>query len=107
MQGYYKRHEDYFPTLERKRIGCFKAPVILSTYLLQLSSSSEGLLYFPPPEGFSGPIDDVVQFAFSAKIEGQFVSCSITVQNVGENMQFPLFQMLLFIIEVITFKFQS
>ena len=42
--------------------------------LIDLSSpKSEGLAYHPPPSGFDGPTDDVVQFAFSAKTEGKAV----------------------------------
>ena len=70
-QGYYKRHEDYMPILQWNFTGCFRAPVLLPPLLVQLSSPlSQNLVYHPPPDGFNGPTDDIVQFAFSAKIGG-------------------------------------
>jgi collagen beta-1,O-galactosyltransferase len=69
-RGYYKRHEDYIPILRRNFTGCFRAPVLLPPLLIDLSApKSKGLVYHPPPSGFNGPPDDVVQFAFSAKTE--------------------------------------
>lgn len=71
MQGYYRRHEDYLPILTRNFTGCFRAPVLTTAILIHLSSpKTQGLVYHPPPPGFNGPPDDIVQFAFSAKTEG-------------------------------------
>lgn len=73
-QGYYKRTPDYLPIYNRERVGCFQVPVVHSTVLIDLrsqrSDASRQLAYWPAPEGFKGPVDDVVQFAFSAKKEG-------------------------------------
>ena len=53
-------------------MGCFQVPVIHSTLLVDLrSEASRNLVYWPAPEGFTGPVDDVVHFAYSAKKEGQ------------------------------------
>ena len=74
-QGYYKRTQDYLPIYNRERVGCFQVPVVHSTMLIDLrsqrSDASRQLTYWPAPEGFKGPVDDVVQFAFSAKKEGE------------------------------------
>ena len=70
-QDYYKRSSEYVPTLHRERVGCFKMPVVHSTELIDLKwENTNNLLYWPQPDGFTGPVDDVVQFAFSAKKEG-------------------------------------
>jgi len=73
-QGYYKRTPDYLPTYTRERVGCFQVPVVHSTFLIDLrdqrSDASHRLAYWPAPEGFTGPVDDVVQFAYSARKEG-------------------------------------
>ena len=72
FQGYYKRSPEYIPTVHRKRVGCFKMPVVHSAVLIDLKmEGTNNLLYWPQPDGFTGPVDDVVQFAFSAKKEGQ------------------------------------
>ncbi|CAI8043596.1 Procollagen galactosyltransferase 1 [Geodia barretti] len=69
--GYYKRHEDYLPILQRNFTGCFRAPVLLPPLLIHLSSpQSQSLIYHPPLEGFNGPTDDIVHFAYSAKMGG-------------------------------------
>ena len=79
-QGYYKRTPEYLPTLHRKRVGCFKVPVVHSTVLIDLGTEeSKRLQYWPPPEGFNGPVDDIVQFAFSAKKEGESEARSVHV----------------------------
>ena len=71
---YYKRAPDYFPTLHRKRVGCFKVPVVHSTMLIDLQvDNSKRLQYWPQPDGFTGPVDDTVQFAYSAKKEGDYL----------------------------------
>ena len=74
-QGYYKRTPDYLPIYNRERVGCFQVPVVHSSMLIDLrsqrSDASHRLTYWPAPKGFKGPVDDVVQFAFSAKKEGE------------------------------------
>lgn len=36
------------------------------------TEGSKRLSVWPVPEGFTGPVDDVVQFAYSAKKEGWY-----------------------------------
>ena len=48
--------------------------MVHSTVLIDLGTEeSRRLQYWPPPEGFNGPVDDIVQFAFSAKKEGKSI----------------------------------
>ena len=60
------------PILQRNRTGSFRAPVVLAAVLIHLASpTTRGLVYHPAPAGFYGPVDDIVQFPFSAKTEGK------------------------------------
>ena len=60
------------PILQRNRTGSFRAPVVLAAVLVHLASpTTRGLVYHPAPAGFYGPVDDIVQFPFSAKTEGK------------------------------------
>ncbi|KAL5484486.1 hypothetical protein EMCRGX_G020997 [Ephydatia muelleri] len=69
--GYYKRTDDYIPIATRERLGCFKVAVVHSTYLVDLRTQhSTGLVFWPPAKGFHGPVDDVVQFAYSIRQQG-------------------------------------
>ena len=44
--------------------------MVYSTLLIDLRNpGSKFLNYYPPPEGFNGPVDDIIQFAYSAKRE--------------------------------------
>ena len=73
----------------REKEGCFQVPVVHSTVLVDLRKGvgpGEGLVdqlaYWPPAEGFTGPVDDILHFAFSAKtlgIASQTVTCSNAV----------------------------
>ena len=46
--------------------------MVQSTVLIDLKlENANRLQYWPKPDGFTGPVDDIVQFAFSAKKEGQ------------------------------------
>jgi len=72
LQGYYKRTEDYLPTLKRTKVGCLEVPVIYGTVLIDLRHTAiEGVAYWPAVEGFKGPADDVIHLAYSAKKEGK------------------------------------
>ncbi len=71
MQGYYLRTPDYLPILQRDMVGCFQVPVVHSSVLIDLQTpESRGLVYWPPHEGFDGPVDEVIQFTYSVKQNG-------------------------------------
>ena len=71
LQGYYKRTEDYMPIVTRTNVGHFKVPVVHSAFLIDMETpQSRGVAFWPLTEGFNGPPDDVVHFAYSAKTEG-------------------------------------
>ena len=54
--------------------------MVHSTVLIELKGeASQRLMYWPKPEGFNGPVDDIVQFAFSAKKEGVCVCVCVCV----------------------------
>ena len=70
IQDHYE-HNLSKPIVERVKIGCFPVPVVFGTVLIHLSSPySENLVYHPPHPRFVGRVNDVLQFAFSAQIEG-------------------------------------
>ncbi|KAK3739374.1 hypothetical protein QZH41_015762, partial [Actinostola sp. cb2023] len=69
--GYYKRTDDYFPLLNREITGCFELPMIHSTYLVDLRRNiTNHLVFYPPPTGYMGEIDDILIFAYSARSSG-------------------------------------
>lgn len=71
FQGNYEHDDLYMPIVQRDRVGCFSAPVVFGAVLIDLSSPySESLVYHPPHPKFIGPVNDVRQFAFSARSEG-------------------------------------
>ncbi|PRD30641.1 UNVERIFIED_CONTAM: Procollagen galactosyltransferase 1 [Trichonephila clavipes] len=68
-QGYYKRTDDYLPILEREQIGCFDVPMVHSAVLINLRHKNSLQLTFDPKkiDGYSGPVDDIIIFAHSAR----------------------------------------
>ncbi len=71
LQGYYKRTPDYIPILTWAKVGHFKVPVLYSAFLIDMTTpQARGVAFWPLAEGFTGPVDDVVHFAYSAKKEG-------------------------------------
>jgi collagen beta-1,O-galactosyltransferase len=71
FQGYYKRTDDYFPVLNRERKGCFEFPMIHSTYLIDIRQKiTSNLTYYPSPTDYTGEIDDILIFAYSARTSG-------------------------------------
>ena len=71
-QGYYRRTPEYIPTLDRTRVGCFRVPVVHSTMLIDLQTvASTQLSFWPSPAGYDGPLDDVIMFAYSARISSE------------------------------------
>ena len=84
LQGYYERDELYMPIVERKRKGCFQAPVVFATVLVHLSSPySENLVYHPPLPTFVGSVNAVLQFAYSSKREGMYIHYTYIKHSVA------------------------
>lgn len=68
-QGYYKRTPAYMPIRKEERRGCFTVPMVHSTYLLDLrKEASRQLAFYPPHSEYSWAIDDVIVFAYSARM---------------------------------------
>lgn len=71
-QGYYKRTPAYMPIRRRERLGCFAVPMVHSTYLLDLQKeASRQLAFYPPHPEYSWALDDVIIFAYSARMAGE------------------------------------
>lgn len=47
-QGYYRRTAEYFPTKNRQRRGCFRVPMVHSTFLVSLRAEGADQLAFYP-----------------------------------------------------------
>lgn len=72
LQGYYKRTPAYMPIRKRERRGCFAVPMVHSTYLLDLQKeASRQLAFYPPHPEYSWALDDVIVFAYSARMAGE------------------------------------
>ncbi|EDV27520.1 uncharacterized protein TRIADDRAFT_21834 [Trichoplax adhaerens] len=70
-QGYYRRTEDYLPTLKRERKGVLQVAMIHSTFLIDLNRKSvEKFSFYPPHSSYQGHIDDLLIFSYSAKMAG-------------------------------------
>ncbi|XP_062865467.1 procollagen galactosyltransferase 1-like [Trichomycterus rosablanca] len=68
-QGYYKRTADYIPIRRRDKKGCFPVPMVHSTFLLDLRKQASGeLAFYPPHPDYTWAFDDVIVFAFSARV---------------------------------------
>jgi len=71
-KGYYKRSDDYFDILQRKKKGVIEVPMIHSTYLVDLRRNcTSGLMYNPPHPDYEGEPDDILVFAHSARMAGK------------------------------------
>ncbi|XP_065300447.1 glycosyltransferase 25 family member-like isoform X6 [Dermacentor albipictus] len=68
-KGYYERTDEYMPILEKEKVGVFPVVMVHSATLINLNhADSRKLTYHPEKlEGYTGPIDDVITFAHSAK----------------------------------------
>ncbi|TDH06000.1 hypothetical protein EPR50_G00128320 [Perca flavescens] len=67
-QGYYRRTPEYIPIRKWKRQGCFAAPMVHSTYLLDLRRrASQALAFHPPHPHYPYHLDDIMAFAFSSR----------------------------------------
>ncbi|KAJ1133696.1 hypothetical protein NDU88_000174 [Pleurodeles waltl] len=70
-QGYYRRTVDYFPTLNRQRVGCFAVPMVYSTFLIDLrQEGTQRLAFSPPHPDPSWVLDDIIVFALSCQSAG-------------------------------------
>ncbi|ELU06820.1 hypothetical protein CAPTEDRAFT_153006 [Capitella teleta] len=77
-QGFYKRTLEYKPIQLRHTQGTFQVPMIHSTLLLDLSDPlAKHLNYDPPPPEYTGPLDDIIQFAMNA----QYYNVPLNVNN--------------------------
>lgn len=60
------------PIRRRERLGCFAVPMVHSTYLLDLQKeSSRQLAFYPPHPEYNWALDDVIIFAYSARMAGE------------------------------------
>ncbi|XP_052221589.1 glycosyltransferase 25 family member-like isoform X2 [Dreissena polymorpha] len=66
--GFYKRVPEYFKVLERETTGIFQVPMIYTAFLLDMRDKRTALLSYIPPVGYNRAIDDIIVFAFSAKM---------------------------------------
>ncbi|XP_059892784.1 procollagen galactosyltransferase 1 [Gadus macrocephalus] len=68
-QGYYKRTPAYIPIRKQQRRGCFAVPMVHSTFLIDLrKEASRQLAFHPPHPDYSWAFDDIIVFAFSARM---------------------------------------
>ncbi|KAM6957659.1 procollagen galactosyltransferase 1 [Aplochiton taeniatus] len=68
-QGYYKRTPAYIPIRKQVRRGCFAVPMVHSTFLMDLrKEASRQLAFHPPHPDYSWAFDDIIVFAFSARM---------------------------------------
>lgn len=71
---YYLRTEDYKPTLQRERVGCFHVPMVHSSVLIDLRRASSNGLTFVSSKvpDYMGPHDDIITFALAANKSGWY-----------------------------------
>ncbi|XP_062515718.1 procollagen galactosyltransferase 2-like [Corticium candelabrum] len=69
-KGYYKRTEEYIPTLHRARTGCFEVPMVHSTYIVDMRSPGVENFTFIADEDYNGVVDDLLVFAYQVKKAG-------------------------------------
>ncbi|XP_077002356.1 inactive glycosyltransferase 25 family member 3 isoform X3 [Tamandua tetradactyla] len=70
-QGYYRRTSEYFPTKNRQRRGCFRVPMVHSTFLVSLRAERAAqLAFYPPHPNYTWPFDDIIVFAYACQAAG-------------------------------------
>lgn len=80
-QGYYRRTADYFPTKNRQRRGCFRVPMVHSTFLVSLRAKGAAqLAFYPPHPNYTWPFDDIIVFAYACQATGED---RLSVSNPG------------------------
>lgn len=71
-QGYYRRTAEYFPTKNRQRRGCFRVPMVHSTFLISLRAEGAAqLAFYPPHPNYTWPFDDIIVFAYACQAAGE------------------------------------
>lgn len=71
-QGYYRRTAEYFPTKNRQRRGCFRVPMVHSTFLVSLrAEGADQLAFYPPHPNYTWPFDDIIVFAYACQAAGE------------------------------------
>lgn len=67
------------PIRKRERRGCFAVPMVHSTYLVDLQKeASRQLAFYPPHPEYNWALDDVIIFAYSARMAGETdVTCVV------------------------------
>lgn len=72
LQGYYRRTAEYFPTKNRQRQGCFRVPMVHSTFLVSLRAKETAqLAFYPPHPNYTWPFDDIIVFAYACQAAGE------------------------------------
>ncbi|KAM9642469.1 inactive glycosyltransferase 25 family member 3 [Trichechus inunguis] len=88
-QGYYRRTAEYFPTKNRQRQGCFRVPMVHSTFLVSLRAEGTAqLAFYPPHPNYTWPFDDIIVFAYACQAAG--VSAHVCNQHRYGYMNVPV-----------------
>ncbi|XP_064147439.1 inactive glycosyltransferase 25 family member 3 isoform X2 [Loxodonta africana] len=88
-QGYYRRTAEYFPTKNRQRRGCFRVPMVHSTFLVSLRAEGAAqLAFYPPHPNYTWPFDDIIVFAYACQAAG--VSVHVCNQHRYGYMNVPV-----------------
>ncbi|KAM9207749.1 inactive glycosyltransferase 25 family member 3 isoform 1-T1 [Dugong dugon] len=88
-QGYYRRTAEYFPTKNRQRQGCFRVPMVHSTFLVSLRAEGTAkLAFYPPHSNYTWPFDDIIVFAYACQAAG--VSVHVCNQHRYGYMNVPV-----------------
>ncbi|XP_062938230.1 inactive glycosyltransferase 25 family member 3 isoform X3 [Cynocephalus volans] len=83
-QGYYRRTAEYFPTKNRQHRGCFRVPMVHSTFLVSLGAEGASqLAFYPPHPNYTWPFDDIIVFAYAcqAAVDGPPMQASAHVSR--------------------------
>ncbi|CAG5120986.1 unnamed protein product, partial [Candidula unifasciata] len=71
-KGYYLRSDNYIAIVDREMVGVFPVPMVHTAVLIDLNHYlSPHLSYSSPPQGYTGPRDDIIMFAHSVKALGE------------------------------------
>nr|XP_054770251.1 procollagen galactosyltransferase 2-like [Lytechinus pictus] len=70
-KGFYKRTKEYVKIVKRNVTGCFKVPMVHSTYLINLNHDATDQLTYRPLRDFLQDLDDMLTFAHSARKAGK------------------------------------
>ena len=78
---YYLRTDDYSPTYDQKRRGCFQVPMVHSAVLVDLRHpASENLTFVSSKlKNYGGPHDDIIIFSVAANMSGKLLLCYVYV----------------------------